>query len=128
MQMGVPAASSAAPARTIALSATDQFRFTPDTITVQVGESVAFEVTNSGVLPHELVIGDAGLQAEHEAEMTTSTEMASMHHEPFAILIPAGKTARLTYTFSEPGTLLYGCHLPGHYAAGMVGTIVVGGS
>ena len=128
MQMGTPASgpSSVVPARTIALTATDQFRFVPDRIEVQVGETVAFEVTNSGVLPHEFVIGDVGVQAEHETEMAAHAGMAAMHDKPFAITVPAGKTARLTHTFGEPGTLLYGCHIPGHYAAGMVGTIVVG--
>jgi len=29
------------------------------------------------------------------------------------------------YTFKSPGTLLFGCHVAGHYAAGMAGTITV---
>jgi uncharacterized cupredoxin-like copper-binding protein len=40
--------------------------------------------------------------------------------------LPAGSSARrLVYTFDQPGTLEYGCHVPGHYPAGMRGTIVV---
>jgi uncharacterized cupredoxin-like copper-binding protein len=34
-------------------------------------------------------------------------------------------TRRLTWTFDKPGIVLYGCHVLGHWAAGMKGTIVV---
>jgi len=39
--------------------------------------------------------------------------------------VPAGQSATLVYTFNNPGTLIYGCHVPGHYLAGMRGTITV---
>jgi uncharacterized cupredoxin-like copper-binding protein len=29
------------------------------------------------------------------------------------------------YTFDQPGLLEFGCHVSGHYAAGMLGTITV---
>ncbi len=29
------------------------------------------------------------------------------------------------YEFTEPGTIVYACHLPGHVAYGMEGTIEV---
>ncbi len=43
----------------------------------------------------------------------------------YAVDVPPGQTVTLVYTFDQPGTLLYGCHVPGHYAAGMRGTITV---
>jgi hypothetical protein len=33
--------------------------------------------------------------------------------------------ASFTWHFTEPGQTRFGCHLPGHYAAGMYGTITV---
>ena len=48
-----------------------------------------------------------------------------MMDEPGAVNVPAGRAARLVYTFDQPGTLEYGCHVPGHYAAGMRGTITI---
>ena len=48
-----------------------------------------------------------------------------MQAEPNAVDVPAGTTVRLVYTFDQPGTLEYGCHVPGHYPAGMRGTITV---
>jgi len=91
---------------------------------VHAGETVAFKVTNQGALPHEFVIGDATVQAEHEQEMATGG-MSGMSDASFAVDVPPGQTTTLVYTFRKPGTLLYGCHVPGHYAGGMQGALVV---
>jgi uncharacterized cupredoxin-like copper-binding protein len=45
--------------------------------------------------------------------------------DPNAVDVPAGTTVRLVYTFDQPGTLEYGCHVAGHCAAGMRGLITV---
>lgn len=47
------------------------------------------------------------------------------HMNANAIRIEPGETAELTWTFTDPGTVLMGCHEPGHYDAGMRGTITV---
>jgi P-type Cu+ transporter len=108
--------------RTIAVTTTDALRFAPDQISVKAGDTVAFEITSSGVLPHEFFIGTPAEQQAHEAEMASGS---STMDEPDAVNVPAGGTARLVYTFEQPGTLEYGCHVPGHYAAGMRGTITI---
>ena len=41
--------------------------------------------------------------------------------------MPALETVETTITFDEPGALTYICHLPGHEAYGMVGTLTIGG-
>jgi uncharacterized cupredoxin-like copper-binding protein len=114
---------TAAADRTIAVDATDQLRFTPSTLTVRAGETVAFRVTNTGKTMHEFVIGDAAAQAAHEQEMAAGH--LDMGHDANAVEVPAGATRTLVYTFTTPGALLIGCHAPGHYAAGMQGTITV---
>jgi uncharacterized cupredoxin-like copper-binding protein len=43
------------------------------------------------------------------------------------VTIRAGTAATTTVTFTKPGTYLYICHLPGHEAFGMVGTVRVTG-
>lgn len=132
--MAVDPATLAAPDQTILMEATDQMRFTPDEITVDAGDSVAFVVTNTGAAPHELVIGDAEVQQAHEAGMANMSGEDADHVDdhphgqeaaalPSAISVPPGETMTLVYIFNEPGTLLYGCHEPGHYPAGMKGTI-----
>lgn len=42
-----------------------------------------------------------------------------------AVTVHGGETARLTWRFGEPGTVLVGCHVPGHHEAGMSATIAV---
>jgi uncharacterized cupredoxin-like copper-binding protein len=123
--MGVADAEARQPSRTVTIRTTDQLRFAPDAIVVRQGETVAFEVTNDGAIPHELVIGDDSVQQEHEAEMAGDEGMASMDESAYAVEVPPGATVTLVYTFSQSGTLLYGCHVPGHYPAGMWGTITV---
>jgi Cu+-exporting ATPase len=120
--MNVAASDSRPVSRTINVETTDALRFTPDQINVNTGETVAFQITNSGALPHEFFVGTPAEQQAHETEMSGGSTMMD---EPSAVVVPAGGTARLVYTFDQPGTLQYGCHVPGHYAAGMLGTIIV---
>ncbi|HEV7662812.1 MAG TPA: heavy metal translocating P-type ATPase [Chloroflexota bacterium] len=108
--------------RTIQVATTDGLRFGPDMLTVRAGETIAFELSNPGAVPHEFFVGTAAAQQAHEREMSGGTPM---HADPGQVDIPAGATARLVYTFDQPGTLEYGCHVAGHYAAGMRGTIIV---
>ena len=42
--------------------------------------------------------------------------------------VPAGTTQVTTYTFpATTGQLIFACHLPGHYAFGMHGTVTIDG-
>jgi uncharacterized cupredoxin-like copper-binding protein len=105
----------------IAVTMTDAMRFEPGTIEVAAGEEITFVVTNVGVLPHEFFVGDEDEQVHHAAEMAEG----SGHGHDDTLRLEAGETGRLTMTFDTAETLLIGCHEPGHYAAGMVGSIEV---
>lgn len=117
--------------RVIEIDANDDFTFGPEEIAVTAGETITFVVTNTGLLPHDFTLGDEATQDAHEAEMAEMAEMAGMpademaHSDPNAVVVAAGETAELTWHFSESGTILMGCHQPGHYAAGMHGTVQV---
>ena len=126
-----PAASSPATAsgggspRVIEVTMTDALRFGPDAFSVSHGETVRFEVMNAGAIRHEFFIGNADAQADHEAKMV---EMGGMlHDEPNGISVEPGETKVLEHTFDAAGSVLIGCHETGHYAAGMVATVVVDG-
>lgn len=109
--------------RVIELKTTDDLRFEPSDLTVAAGETITFRLINDGALMHDFTLGDEETQIEHEAEMSDMGAMA--HDEPNVAIIPPGETVELTWTFSETGTVLIGCHQPGHYAAGMTGRIKV---
>jgi uncharacterized cupredoxin-like copper-binding protein len=121
---GSPAGAAVAD-RVIEIQTTDALTFEPADITVAPGETVTFRLTNDGSVVHDFTLGDQTTQDEHEAEMTEMDGMA--HDEPNVVTIPAGETVELAWTFGDEGTVLVGCHQPGHYAAGMTGRITVQG-
>lgn len=112
-------------ARTIEVTTLDAMLFDPPTIEVAAGETVTFVVTNTGEAVHEFVLGDAATQEEHAEEMEGSDHGVA-HDDPNGITVPPGETAELTWRFGEAGTVEYACHLPGHYEAGMRGSVTVG--
>jgi uncharacterized cupredoxin-like copper-binding protein len=115
-------APSAAATR-IEVTLTDALRIEPATMEVPAGVPVTFVVTNSGALDHEFYLGDEAAQAAHAAEMA---EMGGMtHDEPEGIGVAPGETKELTHTFAAPGETLAGCHVQGHYLAGMKAVIAV---
>jgi uncharacterized cupredoxin-like copper-binding protein len=120
---GEPALATEA-TRVIEISSNDDFRFDPDEIEVAEGEVVTFSVTNDGKIPHDFVLGDAAVQDQHEAEMQDMTADDPMaHEEPNAFVIDPGETKEMTWRMTRSGEILMGCHQPGHYVAGMKGTV-----
>ena len=112
--------------RTIQVSMLDTFRYQPAEVTVDLGETIAFEVTNDGELPHEFVLGDRAFQDDHEATMQGMGDEVPTD-EPFAISVQPRESKSVVWSFSEPGTFEFACHFVGHYDAGMIGTIFVQG-
>lgn len=84
-----------------------------------------FEIVDRGALAHEFVIGDIAEQRAHDKEMAAMPDMPM--DDPNGVSVAPGKTATLIWTFTRPATLQYACHVPGHYAAGMVGQLNVHG-
>jgi uncharacterized cupredoxin-like copper-binding protein len=110
-------------ARTIEIRMTDAMRFTPDRIEVREGETVRLVVRNSGKVLHELVIGTPQELAAHAEVMKKHPGME--HDEPYMAHVSAGKRGQIVWNFNRPGTFQFACLIPGHFQAGMVGTIVV---
>jgi uncharacterized cupredoxin-like copper-binding protein len=82
-------------------------------------------VTDTGAIPHDFTLGDEVVQDEHEAEMVEMGGQMEMHDEPNLLSMQPGETKEITWTFTEAGQILMGCHQSGHYAAGMLGTISI---
>lgn len=115
---------SAGSPRTIRITL-GNLRFTPATITVKAGTTVHFILTNSDAIDHEFVLGSEDVQREHEDMRMKGDRMADGMTSAGMAEVPATKTVNLTYTFSEPGTLIYGCHVEDHYPQGMKGTVTI---
>ena len=109
--------------RVVSVTMNDTMRFDPAEITVKRGEAVRFVVKNDGKLMHEMVLGT-------RADLEAHAEMMRMHpgmehHDPNMVHVAPGKTGELVWRFTRAGTFHYGCLEPGHFEAGMVGTVIV---
>lgn len=109
--------------RTVEVTMSDEMKFEPSVIHVKTGETIRFVVTNSGGTLHEMVIGSAEDLLKHAAMMQRFPGME--HAEPFMAHADEGQQAEIIWTFDRPGTFEYGCLIPGHFEAGMKGTVYV---
>ncbi len=98
----------------------DQSAFDIGSLRVREGTLVEFVVQNDDPIDHELVVGDATVHARH-------ADGRERRHPPVPgeVSIAPGDRAMTFYEFTEPGSIVYACHLPGHVAYGMEGTIEV---
>jgi uncharacterized cupredoxin-like copper-binding protein len=90
------------------------------TVRVREGTLVEFVVRNDDPIDHELVIGDAEVHRAH-----ATGEERRHPPVPGEVSVAPGDTALTFFEFTEPGNVVYACHLPGHVAYGMQGTIEV---
>jgi plastocyanin len=82
----------------------DQMRFEPETLTVQAGDEVTILLTNDGAITHNMSIEDTDVDVD----------------------LDGGEEETITFTAPDsPGEFKIWCAIPGHEAAGMIGTLVV---
>jgi uncharacterized cupredoxin-like copper-binding protein len=111
----------AAATRTVVLTM-HHTRFQPAVVKVEPGTTVRFVLRNTDPIDHEFIVGDEAVHQRHRVGR-------DRHHHgevPGEISVPSGTQAATTYRFDRPGRFAYACHLPGHEAYGMVGTVEVG--
>jgi uncharacterized cupredoxin-like copper-binding protein len=94
--------------------------FEPSEVTVPRGVAVTVVLINDDPIDHEWLIGDAAFHDRHRRG--TETQHGARPNE---ISIPAMSTVETTLAFAETGKVQYICHIPGHEAYGMVGTLTV---
>ncbi|SMF57743.1 Uncharacterized copper-binding protein, cupredoxin-like subfamily [Tistlia consotensis] len=132
-------------ARTVEIVMGDNY-YEPEQVSVAAGETVRFLVRNDGSLVHEFSLGTARMHAAHREEMQMMVahgvllgdridrERMTMdmgdgrtmaHDDPNSLLLEPGQSAELVWTFGKAGTLEFACNVPGHYEAGMAGSLVV---
>lgn len=125
--------------RTIRLEAGDMW-FGSENLDISPGDTIKFEIVNTGNIEHEFVIGDTEAQEAHRKMMQ---EMSGSHgngghgghgghvmaegehggNMPSVTIAP-GETAELVWTAPRNVRgLEYACNIPGHYEAGMSGNI-----
>jgi uncharacterized cupredoxin-like copper-binding protein len=109
--------------RTISVDMSDKMRFKPEQLTVKQGETVRFRVKNSGQVMHEMVLGTMDELRKHAELMKKHPGME--HDEPYMAHVAPGKTETMVWQFTKAGEFYYGCLVPGHFEAGMIGKMNV---
>jgi uncharacterized cupredoxin-like copper-binding protein len=70
-----------------------------------------------------MVLGTMDQLKQHAEVMKKHPEME--HEEPYMAHVAPGKTETIVWQFTRAGEFHYGCLVPGHFEAGMVGSIRV---
>ena len=98
-------------------------RFQPQVVRVRPGSTVRFLLRNTDPIDHEFILGDDDVQRRHEQ----GREREHHGEVPGEVSVAAGGEAATTFTFPRggPPSLQFACHLPGHYAYGMRGVVLV---
>ena len=113
--------------RSIEVTMDDQMRFSPDQIEVQAGETLRFVVYNTGKTTHEMVLGSDDEIRQHAEAMKQGAghEAAHAHGQGAMISLAPGQRGELVVHFAEATRLQIACLVPGHYEAGMRGSLTV---
>jgi azurin len=126
------------PPRTIDIVGTDDMKYSVTTITAKPGEQLRVRLIAKGKIPkvamaHNFVLLKLGTNVEkfvndgapHRQTDFIAPAMASSVIAKTGLAGP-GETVTVTFTVpSKPGRYPYLCTFPGHYQAGMKGTLVV---
>jgi uncharacterized cupredoxin-like copper-binding protein len=109
--------------RVIRIEMSDTMRYFPAEFRVKRGDTVRFVLKNTGAMPHEMLIGSMD-ELKKRAALVKENGDAALRGAP-AVRVAPGGSARLVWQFTRPGEYYYGCLVPGHFDAGMIGTIIV---
>ncbi len=132
------ARTAAAAPRTIEITVTDQMKYDVPTIAAKRGETLTIRLRAAGSMPknimaHNLVVlkktaDVSAFVAKANVARETNYLPADLKTQVLAAtgLIGNGEAADVTFKApTVPGSYAYLCTFPGHYAAGMKGTLVV---
>lgn len=110
------------------------YHFDPTPLHLYAGETIALTVVNAGMVEHELVLGDAGVQNAWAQADAAATPPAPFATAPPAsapagtgglrVILPSGGQTTVTYLVPDEALMLV-CNLPGHQERGMIGEITL---
>lgn len=133
-----PAGAAAAKGvRTVELVGTEDMKFSQTTLTAKPGEQIRVRLTAKGAMPkvamaHNFVLLTKGakeldfVQAAMNARATDFIPAGNKDVVAHTPLAGAGETVEVTFKVpTAPGSYTFLCSFPGHYQAGMKGTLTV---
>ncbi|HEU5002887.1 MAG TPA: plastocyanin/azurin family copper-binding protein [Actinomycetota bacterium] len=123
---GAVAAPGAAPATGPVTVDLTEFTVKAAATTIAPGQ-VTLTITNAGKIQHELLVfrSDLAPGAYPKADGGIDEEGAGIQKVSDGDNLDPGTTQTRTVDLTSPGTYLFVCNLPGHYAAGMYQVVTV---
>ena len=130
-----PAAAKPGAARVVEIAASDDMKYSVTDIAAKAGETLRIKLVSKGTLPkvamaHNVVVLKSGAkQADfaNAAALARATDFipAEMKDQVLGAtgLAGPGETVEVTVKIPAAGAYPYICTFPGHFAAGMRGTI-----
>ena len=94
--------------------------FSTTEVVATAGVPITIVLVNDDPIDHEWLVGDTAFHERHRTGNETNHGAS-----PTERSVPIGTTVTTTVTFRDPGEYRFICHLPGHEAYGMVGTVRV---
>jgi len=138
LALGAAASVHAQAGRVVAITGTDAMKYSVATIDAKPGEKLTVKLTGQGAIPkvamaHNFVLLAAKTDANAFAQagaMSRPTDFIppAMKDKVLAATKLAGNGETVEVTFDapkEPGVYTFICTFPGHFAAGMKGTLTV---
>ena len=131
-----PKPAAASGVRTVEITGGDDMKYSVTEIPAKAGETLRIRLTSKGTLPkiamaHNVVVLKATakpLDFVNAAAMARATDFIPPDMKDQVIgatgLAGPGETVEVTIKIPAAGTFTYLCTFPGHFAAGMRGTIV----
>ena len=120
----------------------DEMKYSPNSIDVEPGETIRFEVVNVGRAVHEFNIGTKETWNGHRGEMQQMMregmmtmqridhdrmmQTGMMHDDANSVLLEPGDAGEVIWKFPEGGQIGFACNVPGHREAGMAGDFRIG--
>lgn len=109
--------------RTVKVSIEDAACRAPGELSLRQGDTISFEITNSGEAEQEVVIGMLKDLVGHAKSAEKDDDIP--HDESYMAHVHPGGTARIAWNFTRAGIFYYGCLGPGLPAPGVRNRIVV---
>jgi len=138
LALGAAASVQAQAPRVVAITATDAMKYSVATIDAKPGEKLTIKLTGQGAIPkaamaHNFVLlaAKADVSAFAQAALTAAATgyiPATLKAQVLASTGLAGNGETVEVTFDAPkapGVYTFICTFPGHFLAGMKGTLTV---
>jgi azurin len=129
------AAAAKGGARTVELTGGDDMKYNTTTITAKPGETLHVVLKSVGTIPkiamaHNFVVLAAAADVNEFIKSSMNAQATDYDKKAQVLastkLAGPGETVEVTFKVpAKPGSYPYMCTFPGHYAAGMKGTLVV---